>query len=250
MGDRAADEARKATITPEEWAKRIRAQPGYAYKKTAWWKVLKAAQAEAAEPKPLPQPPPGSVFCGKGAFATTDPAACRNRGCDWVAYQMDPEGTPTAAWDPGSRACYWMARPSQEVADKAARLGVPFIAQAESQRELDRALALDVQRPKALIGNPHAWTDPVSVRHAAAEGWELILEWYMNAQPWQTEPDAANYPLFVNVCYGIYSEGEPGQAGHVAQIPLADYARVWHGSFSVWKAEAMTEADWALYRTL
>lgn len=65
----------------------------------------------------------------------------------------------------------------------------------------------------------------------------------MNAHPWETAPTGHNYPRFVSVCFGIYSEGEPGGQGYVAKIPIDPYLDVWKGSFAPWKAEAMTDHD-------
>jgi hypothetical protein len=192
-----------------------------------------------------PKPVPSSVFGGKGLFTTSN-ANAFGLGADWVAYQMDPEGTPDAGWDPGSRACYWMARPTQEMADKAARLSVPFIAQAETQTELDKALALTVAKPKALIGDPSAWS-AAGFAEAAAQGWELLLEFYKNAQPWLQAPDAHSYLLFAGVVFGTYdASGEhPGVGGRVS---LQEYRQIWSGPFSCWPAGSMTEADKAVFR--
>jgi len=204
--------------------------------------VIKPHTTNPPPPPPPPPPPSGSVFAGRGLFTTTDPSSAVNKGATWRACQMDPEGMH------GAGAYYWMARPTQEMADQANQLGIPFIAQAEAQTELDVALGLHLTVPKALIGNPNSWSQ-VGFNEAAAQGWDLILEWYWNAQPGYTAPNARGYPRFVNVCFGIYSEGTPGQPGYVPQIPLADYRAVWHGSFSCWKAEAMTAADWQEFVT-
>lgn len=213
----------------------------------AMWNRVEAAAAAGDTLKiqphiaPPPPPPPGSsVFAGKGVFTTSEPGSGLGHGADWVASQMDPEG------DGFLGNVMWMARPTQAMANLANTMGVPFIAQAENQPELDLALSLHLTVPKALVGNPHAWTK-TGFDAAAAAGWDLILEWYKNAHPWEAQPDAANYPRFVNVCCGIYGEGDPGGQGYVKQIPLSDYRAVWHGSFSVWKAEAMTPADWQTF---
>ena len=236
----AVAECAAAKMKWDDWLKEVRTNTGYNYKNTHWYKAGAALEANKNQAPPTPPPAPKSPFAGKGVFTTSEPASGLNHGADWVASQMDPEGGPLAG------NMMWMARPTQEMATRANALGVPFIAQAENQPELDIALSLHLSVPKALIGNPHAWTKS-GFDAAAAGGWDLILEWYKNAHPWETAPDAANYPRFVNVCFGIYGEGEPGGQGYVPQIPLSEYRAVWHGSFSVWKAESMTPADWASF---
>jgi hypothetical protein len=200
------------------------------------------------KPAPDSDSPPTaqSVFAGEGLFTTSDASTASNHPCDWVAVQMDPEGDQGVIVNNRARLCYWQARPTQAVVNLANERGIPYIGQAENQDELDRALALDVRVPKALVGNAGSWTIDGRGR-AVGGGWDLIQEWYWNAHPWEKGPDANNYSRFVNVCFGIYGEGEPGGEGYVSQIPLADYLAVWHGSYSIWKAEAMTPTDWLLF---
>ncbi len=198
-------------------------------------------------PPPTPFPHNFFAFAGKGIFTTSEPGAA-SHPCDWYAVQADPEGNVEHAATTGRR-CFWMARPTSAIVTVANHENFPFIAQAENQTELNVALALgpSITVPKALVGNPTSWT-PAGFNAAVQQGWELILEWYWNAQPGYTSPDAANYPFFTNVCFGIYSEGTPGGDGYVPQSKsVADYRAVWHGSFSVWKAEAMTAADWVAF---
>lgn len=188
-----------------------------------------------------------SPFAGRGIFTTSDAGSASGHPCDWVAVQMDPEGDQGVIQNNPARLCYWQARPTQEVVDLANERGVPFIGQAESQAELERCLAMNVRVPKAIVGNAGSWGWEGRVI-AADCGWDLIQEWYWQAHPWETAPDADHYPRFVNVCFGIYSEGEPGGEGYVPQSKsVADYRAVWPGSFSVWKAEAMTSADWVAF---
>ncbi len=249
-------EMRKATWPPEKWCAAIQEgyPPGHEYDWMATHNY-KAQQAlwQAAHPNPEPVPPPPApsphnFFAGKGIFTTSEPAAA-SHPCDWYAVQADPEGNAGVA-NTNGRRCFWMARPTLEMVTHANRNSIPFIAQAENLDELRVALALgpSITVPKALVGNPTSWTDPKAWADAVSQGWELILEWYWNAQPGYTQPDAANYPYFTNVCFGIYSEGEPGGDGYVPQSKsVADYRAVWHGSFSVWKGEAMTPADWVAF---
>ncbi len=198
-------------------------------------------------PKPVPPVVPrvASPFAGKGLFCTSEPGVVEGHPCDWVALQADPEGNLVPP-KTSARIMWWQARADQGCADACNLSSRPYIGQAENQAELDKCLALHLTVPKALVGNAGSWT-AVGREEAAQDGWDLIQEWYKNAHPWEASPDAANYKRFVNVCYGIYSEGEPGGQGYVQQIPLSDYRAVWHGSFSVWKAEAMTPADWAVF---
>jgi len=240
----AAAEAKKTSVTWQQWVKDCQ-KPNYDPTQAHWYRAGAALeQLKHPAPPPLPPPPPPppgqSVFSGKGLFTTSDPGVALNRGASWVACQMDPEGAPMAT------GYYWMARPTQAIANQANSRNVPFIAQSENQAELDIALGLHLTVPKALVGNPSSWSQ-AGFNTAAAQGWDLILEWYANAHPWETSPNAHNYPRFVNVCFGIYSEGTPGTPSYVPQIPLSQYRAVWHGSFSCWKAEAMTAADWQTF---
>jgi hypothetical protein len=240
----AAQHAHESRVQVDEWIRRIRANPNYQWRRTAWGEALLAL--EAVKNLPAPAPPPGSVFAGKGLFTTSDAGSASNHPCDWVAVQMDPEGNQGVIQNNPARLCYWQARPTQAVVDLANRRGIPYIGQAENDSELDRCLALgpSIHVPKALVGNPSSWSDS-SYQQALVQGWDLILEWYWNAQPNYTAPNADNYPRFVNVCFGIYSEGDPGSEGYVPQSKtVADYQKVWPGPYSCWKAEAMTDADW------
>lgn len=203
-----------------------------------------------ANPAPPPVvPPAASVFSGKGAFTTSEPGAVSGHPCDWVALQADPEGniTPPAT---SARICWWQARPTRAVAEAANDRGIPYIGQAENEAELTACLALSIawKTPHALVGNMRSLMTGPNWQRAVDQGWDGIAEWYWNAHPWETGPDGGNYPRFVNVCFGIYSEGEPGGDGYVPQSKtVADYRAVWHGSFSVWKAESMTGADWTAF---
>lgn len=198
----------------------------------------------AAHPAPAPEPiQPQSPFAGKGLFTTNDARAASNHPCDWVALQKDPEGDPAPViLKNAATIMWWQARPTLAVVDEANQRGVPYIAQAESLAELEVALQVGASGwhvPHALVGNPGTWTDNGFAR-ALVQEWDLILEWYWNDQPNYDRPDAAHYPRFVNVCFGIYDSGD-------RRVPLAAYRQVWQGSFSVWKAEAMNETDWAVF---
>jgi len=246
-------EMKMATWKPERWCAAIQDgyPPGHEYNwmathnykaQVAMWN----AAHPAPTPPPQPAPPQGSVFSGKGAFTTSEPAALNGLNLDWVALQADPEGS-LSGYTGSAKTCWWQARADHATVDLAKAHGIPYIGQAENQAELDKCLALNTDGlvAKALVGNAGSWTSE-GAEKALAQGWDYISEWYMNAHPWEHEPTGHNYPRFVNVCFGIYSEGEPGGQGYVAQIPLSDYLAVWHGSYSVWKAEALTPADRAL----
>lgn len=190
-----------------------------------------------------------SPFTGKGLFTTSDAGSASGHPCDWVAVQMDPEGDPAPTFiNNPAQLCYWQARPTADIVYRANQRGIPYIAQAENPTEMHRALEVGplLSVPKALVGKPDGWTHE-QFGEAVDQGWRLIAEWYFNAQPSMTAPDAGHYPYFDNVCFGIYGEGELGGEGYVEQIPLSDYLAVWGGSYSIWKAEAMTEADWLLF---
>jgi hypothetical protein len=211
----------------------------------AWGRKVVISPSATTPPKPPPPPPPpplGSVFAGKGVFTTSEVASAAGLNAAWTAIQKDQEGDHSETV-PG-RLVFWMARPTLAVALEANKRGIPFIGQAENLTELAACFALGptLTVPKALVGNPRAWgTEGQKV--ALSQGWDAISEWYWNAHPWES-PDGGNYPRFVNVCFGIYSEGVPGGDGYVPQSKtVADYRAVWHGSFSVWKAEAMGVVD-------
>jgi hypothetical protein len=241
----AAQHARKASVTLDDWISRVR-DPKYPWRKTEWGKALLALEQvkrlPASNPAPAFVPSP---FAGKGVFTTSNASSASFLDCDWVALQKDPEGdlTPIILNSPG-RICWWQARPTQAVIDQAREHGIPYIGQAENEAELGHLLSLDTSGlfAKAIVGNAGSWGASGRVL-ADTHGWNLIQEWYANAHPWETAPDAHNYPRLASVCFGIYSEGTPGGLGYVPQVPLSRYLAVWHGSFSVWKAEAMTPAD-------
>lgn len=251
--DDAIRHAKAATKTPKWLMERVRSDPAYDYTKAELYKGLvdlyAAAHPPAPAPAPVPTPPPptSSVFAGKGLFTTSEPAFANGLNADWVAFQADPEGS-ISGYAGSARRCWWEARPRQVSIDACARAGIPYIGQAENQDELNRCLVQNTSGlvAKALVGNAGSWTT-LGAQTAADQGWDLIQEWYMNAHPWEHSPDAHGYPRLVNVCFGIYSEGDPGGQGYVAQIPLQPYLDVWHGSYSIWKAEAMTAADRALF---
>jgi len=197
-------------------------------------------------PKPTPTPIPAvSPFAGKGLFTTSDADSASGHPCDWIALQMDPEGdeSPLIANNP-ARLMYWQARPTADIVGVANAKGIPYIAQAESMPELEVALSCHLTVPKALVGNPSAWT-PAGFAEAERQGWDLILEWYWNAQPTYTQPNAGGYQRFVNVCFGIYDASHEQANG--TRVPLREYRNVWHGSFSCWCAEAMTDDDWQVF---
>jgi len=195
---------------------------------------------EAVPPGHGPNLPP-SMFSGRGVFTTSDTTTAFGYNCDWSAIQMDPEGDHEVEHGFPGRVRWWMARPTEVLAREAAKQGIPFIAQAESNKELLTALALgpDVKDiPHALIGNPQTW-DTQARQEAVDQGWDLILEWYWNNTPSYTSPNADNYPLFRNVCFGTFnSETVPGR-----RVSVAQYREVWKGSFSIWDTENADGGD-------
>jgi hypothetical protein len=226
----------------------------------AWWRRRQLRRKpQATKPSPPPsQPPPAppSVFAGKGLFTTHDADCVSGHPCDWVALQMDPEGddNPQITNNP-ARIMYWQARPTTDMVGNANRLGIPYIAQAESMPELEVAIGtqyrggnqapLPLMVPKGLVGNPAAWTTPGASAEAARQGWDLILEWYWNAQPNYRSPNAGGYPRFVNVCFGTYDAASEQPDGR--RVSVASYRAVWQGSFSCWPAEALEPGDWAVF---
>ncbi|HTK76738.1 MAG TPA: hypothetical protein VL371_15830 [Gemmataceae bacterium] len=245
----AQKEALQTTVTPSEFLLAVRTKPSYDFHQAHWFKAMQALELlkHPPPPPPPPKPPPtDSLFSGKGVFTTSNAGTASGLQSAWVAIQKDPEGdgSPTFNNNPG-RLCFWQARPTQAVADEANRKDVPYIGQAEAQPELEACLGLRLTVPKAIIGNPTAWTQ-AGFDEAARQGWDLVLEWYWNAMPWQTQPDAHGYPLFRNVCFGTYdASGEHPGTGR--RVSVAEYRAVWHGPFSCWPAETMTDADRIAY---
>jgi hypothetical protein len=200
--------------------------------------------------KPIPIPPrktpdvPLSMFSAPGVFCTSDTSTAHGYLADWVAVQVDPEGDPNVGNLPGIE-CWWMARPTEERLDVARHRLIPFIGQAENEAELQ--VCLDLGRgglniPHALVGNPGAWS-PEGAKEAAEQGWDLILEWYWNNTPSYTSPNADNYPLFRNVCFGTFpSETVPGR-----RVYVDEYRAVWAGPYSIWDTENATGRDRAAY---
>lgn len=201
--------------------------------------------------KPIPVPPehepdrPASLFSGQGVFTTSDSTTALGYKCDWLAIQMDPEGDHDVEAGMAGEICWWMARPTENVLAIARHRLVPFIGQAENEAELQVCLALGrggLNIPHALIGNPGAWS-PEGAQEAVEQGWDLILEWYWTNTPSYTSPDADQYPLFRNVCFGTFpSETVPGR-----RVSVEEYRSVWKGPFSIWDTESATGLDRIAY---
>lgn len=194
-----------------------------------------------------PPPPAPSVFAGTGAFTAWEPAAAlRLRGlADWVAVQLDPEGGQVPGLSGVGPVYGWQARAWEPVATYWLKA---YIGQAETQAELDACLALVTSGPKALVGNPSAWSEDGLAR-ARSQGWELLLEWYQNAQPWLSfdRLDSRGYPVssFVLGCYDASGESSYGR-----RVPLADYLEQMPKgtSWSVYLAETLTDDDVEAWR--
>ena len=190
------------------------------------------------------QPPPSSIWSGRGLFTTTSPASAAGLHADWTAIQVDPEGADGPV--PG-RKVWWQSRPTAARMIEANKAGIPYIAEVESLAAFKTILALFRDNP---ITVPHAFiglverTWPADLRtEAVAQGWELILEWYWNNNPSYTAPNADGYPLFRNVCFGTFnSETVPGR-----RVSVPEYRAVWHGPFSCWDNEGMDTVDRAGY---
>lgn len=203
-------------------------------------------------PKPIPVPPPStagephtkgippSMFSGNGVFCTTNTDSAQGYNAAWTAIQVDAEGDPTVGDVPGT-LCWWMARPTEERLSVARHRLIPFIGQAESQAQLEVCLALGrggLNIPHALIGDPGTWTAEGKAE-AVEQCWDLILEWYWVNTPSYTSPNADNYPLFRNVCFGTFqSETVPGR-----RVYVDEYRAVWHGPYSIWDTEGATGRD-------
>jgi hypothetical protein len=193
------------------------------------------------------RPPAPSRFGGVGLFTAWDPGVILRKRpkCDWVAVTTDlfngePGCSPTMAAQlrvAGYRLHAWESRMEHGVGAAYTLSAEGYIGQAESQQELDKCLGLATitGRPKALVGNPTAWTDD-GLKKAKAAGWELILECYTNEQPW-LQPDSKGYPVS-SFCYGLYPV-----SGHY--VELADYrAALPASSWSGYVAEEFTEETW------
>jgi hypothetical protein len=207
------------------------------------------AQIEVRPSAPAPIPPPHpnpapSVFSGRGAFTTTNPASAAGLHAQWTAIQVDPEGADGPV--PGQKM-WWQSRPTLERMQEANAAGIPYIAEVESLAAFKTVLALfdanPIHVPHAFVGLvDHEW--PADFRtKAVAQGWELLLEWYWVNNPTYDAPNADGYPLFRNVVFGTFdSETVPGR-----RVYVDEHRAVWHGPFSVWDTESMTERDRAGY---
>lgn len=190
-------------------------------------------------PVPHPNPVP-SVFSGRGAFTTTSAESAAGLHAEWTAVQVDPEGNDGPV--PG-RKMWWQARPTAEKMEEANAAGIPYIGQSENLAQLKVCLELfdhvPLHVPHALVGKvDHEWPSDLRAK-AVAQGWDLILEWYWNNQPNYDAPNADDYPLFRNVCFGTFpSETVPGR-----RVYVDEYRAVWHGPFSVWDTESMETRD-------
>jgi len=170
-------------------------------------------------PKSAPVQPPASPFAGVGLFTAWDPrAALQFKGpADWVAVQGDPEsGSSTEVVTDLLHADFnvylWEARAKNPQWQ-------PYIGQAESQPELEACLALSPRLvgPKAIVGNPSAWTAD-GLNRVRAQAWELLIEWYQTDQPGLTfaKLDSRGYPI-TSYVIGVYHDYPLATA--LAQVP-------------------------------
>lgn len=174
-----------------------------------------------------------------------------------MAVQLDAESGANATVcaqlrNAGLRVHGWQARPNGVGVATARGWGCEgYIGQAESEAEALACLALEeddqgnyvkpLSCPKAVVGNPSAWSSKTFDK-LASRGWQLLLEWYWNAHPWESGPNAANYPWFVSVVFGCYDASGEQSTGR--RVALASYRSVWKGDWCVYLAETMTEDDW------
>lgn len=206
--------------------------------------------------------PPRSAFSGIGVFTAWEPTAANGLKCDWIAVQLDEESganLDTVKALKGTHVVHgWEARPSEAGVWLANEWGCAgYIGQAETQEQIDACLALDTSKFEhtALVGNPSAWTRDAFNR-AALQGWELLLEWYWNAQPSYKAPNASFYPHFTSVVFGSYNaakerlgkELSEATRGEIAAeeakgpfyVPLSAYRAVWQGNYAVYLGETLS----------
>lgn len=205
-------------------------------------------------PRPAPIPPshgpnlPASMFSGRGLFTTSDTTTAFGYHADWSAIQMDAEGDHEVEHGFPGQVCWWFSRPQDgmDKIEEARHKLIPIILEIESLAALERVLAIGrggMNIPHAVIANNVDTWPAEGKAELAAQGWDLILEWYWNNIPSYVSPNAANYPLFRNVCFGTFnSETVPGR-----RVSVAEYRDVWKGPFSIWDTEGATGVDRVAY---
>jgi len=207
--------ARAATITPEEFIRRVRQHAAplstvhpYAYQNTEMFKALESLYA-AAHPTPIPPPQPTPpvnpqsqyvVFCAenpaealhapqKYAVAFSADFAYRE-GVGAVVAQAKQAGHRTAGWCD----CRVMEGTPASVGVQFVKdFGLDyFIGQAESQAEMENALSVGA---KVVVGNITA----TGVAQLITADVAFIQEDYWN-EGWAR----ANDPRIAAYCAGIY----------------------------------------------
>jgi len=214
-----------ASITPDEWVRRIRANPSYAWKNTKYGKALLAARALGQNPPPPLSPPPsGNELAQSWLILGQDPmdallapgyyklaitadlgyrqlytpdffaaARAQNRVIvPWCDCRPSPDGTPPEV------AIQWMHE-----------LGAPFwMGQGEWPAEMDAAMAASV-KPRVIVGDiAHMRSDQVQQVENREVLW--VNEAYRNCSgimdPGWPSWENANAGIGGN-CIAVYAEG-------------------------------------------
>jgi hypothetical protein len=182
-------------------------------------------------------------FAGKGMFTAWDPEQAIRPGVDWIAVQPEQLTAEIAAAIKanGSKLVIWEPKPSAAGAAAVKAYNADgYIAQAESQGELNAALSIQdlINVPKALVTNNFMASWPV--------GWIAMPEAYTQANP-QATPENVIFDSrsrgakVVIPILGSYEEGG-------RRVSVGDYAgnlaRQRVAGVGSYTAETLTQDDW------
>jgi hypothetical protein len=252
-----------ATITPEEWVRRIRANPSYAWKNTKYGKALLAARALGQNPGPNPpSPPPSSglaaqiqsvIYCAQNPLsalvgpAHMKPALTADPGyasftTPAVVSQLKAHFGTCGAWFVQTQV------PVQHAKDFVAQYGLDFlIFQGETSEEYRTATEANA---KLMIGNANSWTAEQRADATArinAGTLAFCQEAYTNlGNPWPDQTGTQGVPA-ASLCIAVYDGS--GKSANGWYPTVSDYrqhtpASAWAG-ISVYHAAGMRASDWA-----
>jgi hypothetical protein len=200
-----------ASITVDEWIKRVRTNPSYAWTKTAWYRELKAAEKlrSLGQPAPVPPPPPPPANAGSswilmgenpekalwyptyyGIAFTADVGINDNTG--QKNYPWPSAATVKTLKDRGQRVRAWcdchstMPDSAYQMSDSLGLGGV--IGEGESAGAFDNAYNAGM---RLMVGNISALRDDQLVKIGPEVTW--INELYLNDDPsiqenWRNRP--------------------------------------------------------------
>jgi hypothetical protein len=246
-----ADHARRATISFDEWCRRMRQLRGYEYQRTEWYKAGKALEAEAAEPPRTPAVLHGSrcVY-----FSNVTDYACRRfaelGGAYTALFTADPNpayrltddqlslaragGGTVAAWADCADTTF------QEAQTMAERRRLAFAGgQAESDAQYLRC---------TQAGGVHLVGNPANLHGALGEAQQRSFDGTLAFIGEVLHPDPSYSAQGVNISSAcFYVDRDVAQGGY---IPLSAYAgmpRAMREGCSVFAAGRMQAEDWDTY---